>query len=72
MEMWQVWCNYAKVYFLLLIQLVAKRRESRKYRERGIGGQNERIEKWEEILEEEKKRRVQRPYRKIKNKKNST
>lgn len=51
---------------------MAKRRESRKYRERGIGGQNERIEKWEEILEEEKKRRVQRPYRKIKNKKNST
>ena len=53
-----------KVYFLLLIQLVAKRGESRNYRERGIGGHNERIEKWEEILEEEKKRRVQKSYRK--------
>ena len=62
--MWQIWCNHGKVYFLVLIQLVAKRRESRKYRERGTGGHNERIEKWEEILEEEKKRRVQKPYRK--------
>ena len=60
--------NHAKVYFLLLIQLVAKRRETRKYRERGIGGHNERIEKWEEIFEEEKKRRVQKLYRKKKKK----
>ena len=68
MEMWQIWCTHAKVYFLLLIQLVAKRRETRKYRERGIGGHNERIEKWEEIFEEEKKRRVQKLYRKKKKK----
>lgn len=29
MKMWQTQCNHGKVYFLLLIQLVTKRRENR-------------------------------------------
>lgn len=44
--------NHGKVYFLL-IQLVTKRREGRKW-EIGTQKGNERIEKWEGMIREEK------------------